>query len=184
MAYDIVRWGVGLIAFLVFIAVLVLFTKKIGKAVLISAFAAVIMVAVSLLIPVENYFFSFNSVESVYNYRYHEDLLTYAECDEGVFCVGQKDAVSFVYYSFTKDDDGYKLPEHLVSKTVFRSSEHGVYLFETFENQTIIMTQVVGSAYKGEEFKPCSNGYYSFTVVDGELDYSALSRDGERVRLI
>lgn len=184
MAYDIVRWGVGLVAFLVFIAILVLFTKKIGKAILISAFASVIMVAVSLLVPVENYFFSFNSVESAYNYRYHEELLTYAECDEGVVCVGKKDAVNFVYYSFTKGDDGYKLPKHLVSKTVFRSSEHGVYLFEKFENQTIIMTQVTDSAYKGEAFKPCSNGYYTFTVIDGELDYSALSRNGEKVRLI
>lgn len=184
MAYDIVRWGVGLVAFLLFIAVLVLFTKKIGKAILISAFAAVIMVAVSLLVPVENYFFGFNSVESAYNYRYHEDLLTYAECDEGVVCVGKKDAVNFVYYSFTKDEEGYKLPKHLVSKTVFRSSEHGVYLFEKFENQTIIMTQVTDSAYKGEAFKPCSNGYYSFTVVDGDVDYSALSRNGEKVKLI
>lgn len=184
MAYDIVRWGVGLVAFLVFIAVLVLFTKKIGKAILISAFASVIMVAVSLVVPVENYFFSFNSVEAAYNYRYHEDLLAYAECDEGVVCVGKKDAVNFVYYSFTKADDGYKLPKHLVSKTVFRSSEHGVYLFEKFENQTIIMTQVTDSAYKGEAFKPCSNGYYTFTVIDGEVDYSALSRNGEKVRLI
>ena len=184
MAYDIVRWGVGLVVFLLIIAVSVLFSKKIGKAILASAFVAVILVAVSLLVPVENYFFSFNSVESAYNYRYHEGLLTYAECDEGVVCVGQKDAVNFVYYSFTKDDDGYKLPRHLVSKIVFRSSEHGVYLFEKFENQTIIMTQVTGSAYKGEEFRLCDNGYYAFTVVDGDVDYSALSRDGERVKLI
>lgn len=184
MAYDLIRWGAGVIIFLLFIAVLVLFTKKIGKAILISAFASVIMVAVSLVVPVENLFFSFNSVESAYNYRYHEALLTYAECDEGVVCVGQKDAVNFVYYSFTKDEEGYKLPKHLVSKTIFRSSEHGVYLFEKFENQTIIMTQVTGSAYKGEDFKLCSNGYYSFTVVDGEIDYSALSRNGEKVRLI
>ncbi len=184
MAYDIVRWGAGLVIFLVLIAILVLFTKKIGKAILVSAFSAVVLVAVSLLVPVENYFFGFNTVEDIYNYRYHEALLTYAECDEGVVCVGRKDSVNTVYYSFQKDEKGYKLPKHLVSKAVFRSSEHGIYFFESFESQTIIMTQVTGSAYKGVDFEPCSHGYYSFTVVDGEIDYSALTCNGEKVKLI
>lgn len=184
MAYDIVRWVAGILLFFLLIAVLVLFTKKAGKAVLISAFVSVIFVAVSLLVPVENFFYSFNSVEDIFNYRYHEKLLTYAECDEGVVCVGQKDAVSYVYYSFTKDSEGYKLPKNIGSKTVFRSSEHGVYFFEKFENQTIIMTQVLDSAYNGEDFQPCSNGYYSYTVIDGNVDYSALTCKGEKVTLI
>ncbi|MBR3835650.1 MAG: hypothetical protein IKJ69_02530 [Clostridia bacterium] len=184
MAYDIVRWIAGAVIFLLLIAVLVLFTKKTGRAVLIAAFTSVILVAVSLLVPVENYFFSFNSVEDIFNYRYHEDLLTYAECEEGVLCVAQKDALNYAYYSFTRDEEGYKLSKNLVPDTVFRSSEHGVYFFEKFETRTIIMTQVTGSAYKGENFIPCSNGYYSYTVVDGAVDYSALSCNGEKVKLI
>ncbi|MBQ8575432.1 MAG: hypothetical protein IJ447_05225 [Clostridia bacterium] len=184
MAYDIVRWVAGVLLFFLLIAVLVLFVKKAGKAVLIAALTSVSLVAVSLLVPVENFFYSFNSVEDIFNYRYHEKLLTYAECDEGVVCVGQKDAVSYVYYSFTKDSEGYKLPKNLVTKTIFRSSEHGIYLFEKFENQTVIMTQVLDSAYNGEDFSPCSNGYYSYTVVDGNVDYSALTCKGEKVKLI
>ncbi len=184
MAYDIVRWIVGAVIFLLLIAILVLFTKKTGKAVLIAAFTSVILVAVSLLVPVENYFFSFNTVEDIFNYRYHENLLTYAECEEGVLCVAQKDSINYAYYSFTRDDDGYKLSKKLVPDTVFRSSEHGVYFFEKFENQTIIMTQVTDSAYKGEDFRPCSNGYYSYTVVDGNVDYTALTCKGEKVKLI
>lgn len=184
MAYDIVRWVAGALLFFLLIAVLVLFIKKTGKAILISAFISVGLVAVSLLVPVENFFYSFNSVEDIFNYRYHEKLLTYAECDEGVVCVGQKDSISYVYYSFTKDSEGYKLPKNIVSKMIFRSSEHGVYFFEKFENQTVIMTQVLDSAYNGEAFTPCSNGYYSYTVVDGEVDYSALTCKGEKVKLI
>ncbi|MBR6531816.1 MAG: hypothetical protein IKT61_04880 [Clostridia bacterium] len=184
MAYDMVRWAAGLLLFFLLIAILVLFTKKAGKAVLISAFVSVILVAVSMVVPIENYFYSFNSVQSAFNYRYHESLLTYAECDEGVVCVGQKDAINYVYYSFGKDDTGYKLPKHLVSRTVFRSSEYGIYLFEKFESQTIIMTQVLDSAYNGEAFEPCNNGYYSYTVVEGNVDYTALTCKGEKVKLI
>lgn len=184
MAYDIVRWIAGAVIFLLLIAILVLFTKKTGKAVLIAAFTSVILVAFSLLVPVENYIFSFNTVEDIFNYRYHESLLTYAECGEGVLCVAQKDAINYTHYSFTRDDEGYKLSQKLVPDTVFRSSEHGIYIFEKFENQTIIMTQVTGSAYKGEGFRPCSNGYYSYTVVDGNVDYTALTCNGEKVKLI
>ena len=39
MAYDIVRWGVGLVVFLLIIAVSVLFTKKIGKAIIFKILA-------------------------------------------------------------------------------------------------------------------------------------------------
>lgn len=184
MAYDIVRWIAGTLIFFLLIAILVLFTKKMGKAILASATIAVTLVAVSLFVPVENYFLSFSTVEDIFNYRYHESLLTYAECDEGVLCVAQKDAINYTYYSFTRDAEGYKLSKNLIPNAVIRSSAHGIYLFEKFENQTIIMTQVLDSAYKGESFTPCSNGYYSYTVVDGIVDYSALTCKGEKVKLI
>lgn len=184
MAYDLVRWIAGALIFFLLIAILVLFTKKMGKVVLISAFTSVIVVAVSLLVPVENYFFSFNSVEDIFNYRYHEKLLTYAECDEGVLCVAQKDAINYVYYSFTRSEEGYNLSKNLMSNVVIRSSEHGIYLLEKFENQTIIMTQVSGSAYKGKTFETCDYGYYYYAVVDGNVDYSALTCEGEKVKLV
>ena len=184
MIYGLVRWAAGFIVFFLLIAVLSLVIKKMGKAVLISAFAAVITVAVLLVFPVENVLFSFKSVEDIFNYRYHEKLLTYAECDEGVLCVAQKDSVSYVYYSFPKDDEGYKLPKELVSTVVYRSSKSGVYIFRKFENQTLILTQVRDSEYDGNKFTECKRGYYTYTVVDGDVNYSLLTCKGERVKLV
>lgn len=184
MIYNSIRWAAGIFIFFLALVILMIITKKTGKSVLISAFAAVILVAVSLFIPIENYFYSFPTVEQAFSYRYHEELLTYAECDEGALCVARRDEMNYFYYSFPRGDEGYKLPKSLTKTTVTRSSVQGVYLFEKFENQTIILTQVLGSAYKGEEFKPCTNGYYSYTVVDGEVDYSALTCKGEKVSLV
>ncbi len=190
MTYDLIRWAVGIVLFFLLIVVLSLITKKKGKSVLISAYTSVILVAVSLVFPIENAFYSFKSVEDIFNYRCHESLLTYAECDEGVVCIAQKDELNSVYYSFNKDARGYKLPNNIerVMKTIkgnsFRSSDKGVFFFESFNNQTVIITQVLNSAYDGNEFVDCSNGYYKFTVVNGVIDYSLLTCNGERVRLI
>ena len=184
MIYGLVRWLAGFIVFFLMIAILILVTKKTGKAILISAFTAVITVAVLLVVPVENAFYSFKSVEDVFNYRYHEKLLTYAECDEGLLCVAQKDSVSYVYYSFPKGEEGYKLPKELVSTVMYRSSKSGVYIFRKFENQTLILTQVSGSEYDGNAFTECKRGYYTYTVVDGDFDYSLLTCNGEKVKLV
>ena len=124
------------------------------------------------------------TVEKVYNYRYHEKLLTYAECDEGAFCVGQKDENNFVYYTFSKDEKGYKLPTLNSDDTVKRSSNFGVYMLKRFDNQMLIVTQAENSAYNGVAFKPCSSGYYSYTVVYGEFNYSKLTCCGEKVTLV
>ncbi len=164
--------------------------KKKGKAVLISAYTSVILVAVSLVFPIENAFYSFKTVEDIFAYRCHEELLTYAECDEGVVCIAQKDAMNSVYYSFNKDAKGYKLPNNIervvksVTGNAFRSSDKGVFFFETFQNQTVIITQALDAAYNGESFVDCKNGYYTYTVVNGAIDYSVLTCNGERVTLI
>ena len=184
MLFSIVRWAAGILLFVLFLIIFILTTKKKAKSALISAFISIILVAVSLFIPVENVFCTFGSVEEIFSYRYHEELLSYAECDEGALCVAKRDEMNYFYYSFPKDDEGYKLPTGIVSDIVKRSSAQGIYLFESFESHTIILTQVVGSEYKGEAFKPCTNGYYAYIVTDGEVDYSALSCSGEKVRLV
>ena len=184
MIFNSIRWAAGIFLFFLLLVILMMITKKTGKSALISAFVAVILVAVSLFVPAENYFYSFTDVEQAFSYRYHEELITYAECDEGALCVARRDEMNYFYYSFPKESDGYKLPKNVMSKMVTRSSAKGVFMFEKFENQTIILTQVLDAEYKGEAFLPCSNGYYSFTVVDGDVDYTALSCAGEKIKLV
>lgn len=184
MIFNSIRWAAGIFIFFLLLVILMMITKKTGKSALISAFIAVIFVAVSLFVPIENKFYSFVSVEEAFSYRYHEELITYAECDEGALCVARRDEMNYFYYSFPKGDGGYKLPTNVTSKMITRSSAKGVYMFERFENQTIILTQILDSEYNGEAFIPCSNGFYSYTVVDGEVDYSALSCKGEKVKLV
>lgn len=184
MAYDFVRWGIGIGLFVIIMVTLSLITKKKGKSALIASFAAIITVAILLLVPVENFLSGFKSVEKIYSYRHHEKLLTYAECNEGVVCVGQKDATNFVYYCFDKDDGKYKLPNLDGDKVEYRSSKYGVFIFKRFENQMIIITQVKNSEYNGVAFKECSSGYYTYTVIDGNFNYSLLSCSGEKVSLV
>lgn len=184
MAYDFVRWGVAAVVFIVLMVVLSIVLKQKGKAALIASFTAIITFALLLLVPVENFVYGFPTVEKIFNYRYHEKLLTYAECDEGAFCVGQKDENNFVYYTFSKDDKGYKLPSVTGEDTVKRSSQYGVYMLKRFENQMIIVTQAENSEYDGVAFKPCSSGYYSYTVIYGDFNYSLLTCGGEKVKLV
>lgn len=184
MAYDFVRWGIAGGIFIILMIVLGIKMKQKVKAGLVASFAAIIIFAILLLVPVENFVYGFPTVEKIYNYRYHEKLLTYAECDEGAFCVGQKDENNFVYYTFDRDEKGYKLPNFEQDDTVKRSSKFGVYMLKRFDNQMIIVTQAENSAYDGVDFKPCSSGYYSYTVVYGEFNYSRLTCGGERVELV
>lgn len=184
MAYDIVRWGIVIVIFIALSIILSIVLKKKGKAILIASFAAIIAFAILLLVPVENFFYSFPSVEKIFSYRYHEKLLTYAECNEGVLCVGQKDDYNFVYYTFGKSDKGYKLQKFNGDDITYRSSKFGVYIFKKFESQIIIITQAADSLYDGKAFKECESGYYYYTVIDGDFSYSHLTCSGERVTLV
>lgn len=184
MFFMVMRLAAGIFIFCLALVIFMLITKKTGKSVLISAFAGVISFAVLLFVPVENSFRSFETVEQAFAYRYHEELLTYAECNEGALCVARRDEMNYFYYSFPRTDEGYKLPKELTQTTLTRSSTQGIYHFEKFETQTIILTQVIGSAYNGKDFSPCPNGYYSYTVVEGEVDYSAITCNGEKVDLV
>lgn len=183
MAYDFVRWGAAIVIFAVLVFILIKKTKDKGKSILIASFAAIISFAILLLVPVENYFFGFKSVEQIYNYRYHENMITYAECDEGVVCVIQKDA-SIEYRTFGKKDGKYKLPMiNDDSKIAQRSSRYGMYLIRIFDNQVLIMTPAKNSCYDGVAFKECKDGYYYYTVIENRFNYSLLTCEGEKVQL-
>lgn len=185
MAYDFVRWGVGIVIFIAVSLILIKVTKNKGKSILIASFSAIISVALLLLVPVENFFYGFPTVEKVYSYRYHEKLLSYAECDAGALCIGQKDDNNFVYYSFEKEDGKYKLPTLNSDDTVFRSSKFGIYMFKEFENGVLIVTQAKNSCYDGVPFKECTGGYYyCFGVTDDILNCGLITCEGEQVTLV
>lgn len=184
MLYDIVRWGAGIILFFILFAVLALATKKKGKSALIAVFASIIFSAVMLFIPVENVFYSFTTVEKAYNYKHHEPLLAYAECDEGAVCIGTQNGKNDVFYFFNKAGGGYKIPKLNESNITIRSSEFGVYAFKQFKNCMLIVTQVKGSSYNGEAFAECEGGYYTYAVVKGNFNNGQLYCNGEKVTLV
>lgn len=184
MAYDFVRWGIGIVIFVAAALILIKVTKNKGKSILIASFAAIMVFAVLLLVPVENFVYKFPTVEKVFSYRYHEKLISYAECDEGVFCIAQKDENNFVYYAFEKEDGKFKLPKFQSDNIIYRSSKYGVYMFKQFENQGLIVTQAANSLYDGKPFKECEGGYYYCYVVENPISYSKLTCDGETVKLV
>lgn len=183
MAYDFVRWGFGLVLFAVLLAVLIIKKKDKAKSALISAFTAIILSALLLFVPIENVFYSFKSAEKIYTYAHHEELVSVAECDEGIVCVGKKDESNYVYYSFNKSSKGYKLPNQLNDNTQFHSSKFGIYIIKQFNEQTIILTQAKDSSYNGEEFKPTDAGYY-YAVIGSPMNFSHLYCGDEQVTLI
>jgi hypothetical protein len=181
MAYDFIRWGFGLLLFIILLVILILTTKKKGRSIIVSAFIAIIISSVLLLFPVENYFYNFSTVEQIFSYRHHEQLLTYAECDSGVLSVGVKNDGSYVFYTFAKSESGYQLMRK--DNISYRSSKYGVYLISNFGDETIIMTQVAGSSYDGKNFEPIGNGYYC-TIIHGNADISLLMCSGNTVSLV
>lgn len=183
MAYDIVRWIGGAILFAILLTVLCIVSKKKGKAAVTAAFVSIILTAVSFVIPIENYVHPFSSVEKLFAYRYHEELVTYFECDEGVVCIAGRNDGSNVNYCFEKKGDKLLLPFSLVDDTQHRSSKFGVYLVKKFENQTLVFTQVSDSAYDGNAFAASDSGYYYYTV-DGNFIPSRLTCSGEKVVLV
>lgn len=184
MAYDFVRWGIGIVIFVAVAVVLSLITKKKGKSILIASFAAIMSFAVLLLVPIENYVYSFKTVEKIFEYRYHETLISYAECDEGVLCIAQKDESNYSYYTFEKVDGKYKLPSFQSDKIIYRSSKYGIYMFKQFGNQYLVVTQAANSLYDGKPFSKCEGGYYYFYVCEDLFNYSKLTCDGETVKLV
>lgn len=184
MTYDIVRWVFGLILFVILFVVLNLVTKKKkGTLAVTSAFAAIIVAAALLLFPVENLFYSFNSVEAAYKYKHHEELLTYGECEVGALCIGQKNDGSFVCYSIVKEGNKYKLPAGVDEDIRHRSSKYGFFLIKNFGEKTVILTQVSNIEYDGQKFKPLDGGY-NFIAVDSPFIETRLSINGERVQLV
>ncbi len=183
MAYDIVRWIGGAVIFAILVTVLCIVSKKKGKAAVTAAFTAIILTAVSFVIPFENYIHPFDSVEKLFAYRYHEELITYFECDEGVVCIAGRNNGSNVNYCFNKDGGKLLLPFSLMDDTQHRSSKYGVFLIKKFENQNVVFTQVDDVKYDGEDFRDGGSGYYYF-VVDGNFIQSRLTCNGEKVVLV
>jgi len=183
MTYDIVRWAFGLILFIVMMIIMIKITKNKGKSIVSAACTALVISGVLLLIPVENYFYSFCSVEKAYNYKHHEALISYVECDEGVLCIGQKTDGSFICYTLEKSEKGYKLPQGLNEKIRNHSSKFGIFIFKQFDNQSLILTQVRGSKYDGKDFVDNGDGYYYF-IVDGKIINSCIGVGSEKVTLV
>lgn len=183
MAYDIIRWICGGVLFVILLAVLCFALKKRGKGAVTAAFISIILTAVSFLIPFENYIHPFTSVEKLFDYRYHENLVTYFECDEGVVCIAERNNGSNVNYCFNKDGEKLMLPFSLVDDTQHRSSKYGVFLIKKFKNQSLIFTQVDDTAYDGTPFADGGAGYYYY-IVDGNFIPSRLTCSGEKVVLV
>lgn len=184
MTYDIVRWGFGLFLFVVLFVVLSLVTKKKkGTLAVSSAFAAIIVAAALLLFPVENLFYSFDSVEAAYKYKHHEALVTYGECEVGALCIGQKSDGSFVCYSILKEGDKYKLPTGVDEDIRHRSSKYGYFLMKNFGEKTVILTQVANVEYDGQKFQTLDSGY-NYIAVNSPFIETRLSTGGERIQLV
>ncbi len=185
MAYDLIRWAAGAVVFCGMLAVLILALKKEKlRSVFLSAAVAVVLVWIMFIAPIENLFYRFKTVEDIFSYRYTDNLIGYAECDEGVVCIATKGEVSTrYYYSFGKDADGYKLPTNVFREAEIHSSEYGVFAMESFDTQTVIITQIENAEYDGESFAECAKGYYTYTV-NGSVNYSALTCAGEKISLV
>lgn len=183
MAYDIIRWIGGVILFAVILTVLCIISKKKGKAVVTAAFISIILTAFFFLVPVENYVHPFDDIETAFAYRYHEPLLTYFQCDEGVVCIAEKNDGSNINYCFNKDDGHYYLPLSIVDQTQMRSSSYGVFMIKRFDKQTIIFTQVSQTEYNGKPFSDGGMGYFYF-VIDGNFNPSRLTCSGKKVDLV
>lgn len=187
MAYDIIRWICGVVLFTVLLSVMCIVTKKkgkkTGKAAVTAAFTAIIITAVSFFIPIENAVHPFKSVEDIFSYRYHEELLTYFQCDEGVVCIAGRSDGSNINYCFEKRDGKYYLPFNLVDDTQRRSSIHGIFIIKKFDTQTIVFTQVSGTQYDGEDFTDGGMGY-SYYVIDGKFNSAKLTYEGEKIQLV
>lgn len=182
MAYDLIRWGFGAILFAVLSLILVRVTGKKGKSLLISSFAAIIISAVLLIFPFENLFYSFPSVETIFNYRHHENFVAAAECDSGVLAIGQNKDGENVYYTFKKDDKGYKLDEK--NDITIRSSTNGIFIFADFGNNSIILTYAPDPKYDNNDFTPLYNGVQYYALNEFELSPSKLTSQGEKVNLV
>lgn len=187
MAYDIIRWVCGVVLFAVLLSVMCIIAKKngkkTGKSAVTAAFASIIITAVCFFIPIENVVHPFSSVEDIFSYRYHEELLTYFQCDEGVICIAGRTDGSNINYCFEKRDGKYYLPFTLVDDTQRRSSIHGIFIIKSFDTQTIVFTQVGGTEYDGESFIDGGMGY-SYFVIDGKFNPSCLTCDGEKIQLV
>ena len=188
MTYDLVRWGFGLLLFIILAVTICLITKKkgnlqIGKTIIISAFTSIIIAAALLLFPVENLFFSFKSVEDAYKYKHHEDLITYGLSEQGALCIGQKNDGSFVCYSIIKEGDKYMLPGGVDEDIRHRSSHYGYFLIKNFGQKTVIITQVSGCAYKEQDFVALDNGFF-YAEIDSPFLENHLTNNGERIVLV
>lgn len=182
MAYDLIRWGLGALLFVILSIILVRVTKKKGKSLLISSFTALIVGAVLLLFPFENLFYSFGTVEDIFSYRHHENFVAAAECNSGVLTVGNDKDGENVYYTFKKDAGGYKLNEK--DNITIRSSTHGIYIFANFGNDSIILTYAENSAYNGENFTALCDGLSYYALNDENFSPSKLTSNGEKVNLV
>lgn len=184
MAYDIVRWICGVILFAVILTVLILFFKqKKAKAVVTSAFAAIIITAILFFIPFENYVYRFPSIEKIYEYKHHEPLLTYFQGNEGIVCIAERSDGSNINYYFQKKQDKYTIPFSVTDSTQRRSSRYGVFMIKKFDTETIIYTQVSDIEYDGEKFQNGGMGYYYY-VIDGNFIASKLTYLGEKITLV
>ncbi len=150
MTYSSVRMLIGLIILIFFIVKVVKDNgKKKGTAIAFMIVFYMILTSLSSLLPVENLFISFPSVESVFDYTDSGDIKTVVEGEESALVIYENED-SFSSIVLPKTDDGYKIGTFFSHSTLSKT---------TTLNAMITVDQASGTQDYYVEVSPTKNNF-------------------------
>lgn len=111
--YYVIRYFIFIALFLISIIILKKYKILTKKTIIVLLVTTLLLSEVSCLIPVENTFMKFSTIESVYNYMglKNKNIKHIIDGNKTVFVVNsdKKDSSSTSWYIVLKTDDGYKI---------------------------------------------------------------------------
>lgn len=153
--------------------------------------------SVLCLFPVENYLFSFESVENAYHYANSGEIETVIEGEDSELVVGKNDNV-YVYLVIPKTKHGFKASVGADLKRVFYNFTNGIrveiYQHRSIDDFYVSVTDTGGGDFSAmdnvnsefypvaEEIEPVGEIYYTYyAFINAENGQYELTVNGETV---
>lgn len=204
MNYFSLRYIIMFIIMLIIIIVyLFLIKKHTKKRICILIIALLIIYQLIMIIPIEEYFIKFNTLEEAFNYSYNGyQIIQVIEKDEYAFVICSKnDGTTKRYTHFIKENEKWKVTSPYVEGTKSKATSKGFLIsVNRIKGKNIMFVSIgyfnilyenldirdsIGTDFRLEkEFETKEYKYYSRTAIIEDIpeDYYLII-DGEKIEI-
>ncbi len=135
MWYDTIRMGIGLVLLLIVWRLMIkspIVNKK-TTTIKLSVIGLVLTIALTLT-PFENLFYTFPTLQSVFNYTQTEEIKLFVNGEKSSFVLYGGGASSSLHKMYARVEDGYKIDTSVPKLVLMKSENSSTFMVYQYQN--------------------------------------------------